>query len=130
MAPRNDGRQRAARAVAVRRGELGMTQQELADKAGVDVKTVGSLETRGRWPIARSRVSIERALRWPSGEMDRIATAPDPAPRPEPIPDEVLRVIRKYYTPEQQREAIETLEAIERERRRGEELPPSQQHAG
>ena len=75
------GRQRAARAVAARRGDLGMTQQELADKAGIDVKTVGSLEGRGRWPIARNRAGIERALGWLPGEMERIA-AEDPAQRP------------------------------------------------
>ena len=74
-----DGRQRAARAVAARRGELKMTQQELARAAGVDLKTIGNLETRGGWPIARTRASIEQALGWPSGELDRIASSGEPS---------------------------------------------------
>lgn len=69
-----DGRHRAARAAAARRGELGMTQQELAGAAGVDTKTIWSLETGGRWPIARTRARIEKALSWPQGELDRIAS--------------------------------------------------------
>jgi transcriptional regulator with XRE-family HTH domain len=68
-----DGRQRAARAVAARRGELRMTQLELGAAAGVDVKTIGNLESRGVWPIARTRAQIEEALGWPAGEMERIA---------------------------------------------------------
>lgn len=127
MAPRNDaadGRQRAARAVAVRRGELGMTQQELASKAGVDVKTVGSLETRGRWPIARSRVSIERALGWSSGELTRIAERGlDPA-----IPPEVRqKIMAAPRDDEWKRDAIAALEQLERGRR-GED--PSGRRAG
>ena len=102
-----EGRQRAARAVAARRGELGMTQQELADAAGVDLKTIGNLERRGRWPIARTRARIERALNWESGEMERLAAEPEPS-----IPPEVLAVIRRNYPPEQQREAIEMLESL------------------
>lgn len=70
-------RKRAARLTAARRGELGMTQQQLADTAGVDVKTIGSLERRGRWPIARSRARIEAALRWPPGELERLAEDSD-----------------------------------------------------
>ena len=77
MIPFMDGTHRAARAVAARRGELAMTQQELAAAAGVDSKTIYNLESRGRWPIARTRASIEKALDWPSGELDRLASPPD-----------------------------------------------------
>lgn len=82
-------RQRAARAVAARRGELRMTQQELAAAAGVDSKTIGNLERRGRWPIARSRALIEKALHWPLGEMERIASEEEP---PE-VPEELMALI-------------------------------------
>ena len=91
------GRQHAARAVAARRGDLDMTQQELADKANVDVKTVGSLEGRGRWPIARSRARIERALGWPPGEMERIASE---SPEPEPYPLVPRSLVREIMNTE------------------------------
>ena len=71
-------RQRAAQAVTARRGELGLDRQELAAEAGVDPKTLYNLEVRGRWPIAVTRARIEQALGWTSGEMERIASAPDP----------------------------------------------------
>jgi transcriptional regulator with XRE-family HTH domain len=84
MIPFMDGKRRAARAVAARRGELGLTQQELAGAAGVDSKTIYNLESRGRWPIARTRASIEKALDWPVGEMERIAeTEADPLLEPQ-----------------------------------------------
>lgn len=51
-----------------------MTQQELARTADVDTKTIWNLETKGRWPIARSRARIEKALGWPQGELERIAS--------------------------------------------------------
>jgi transcriptional regulator with XRE-family HTH domain len=69
-------RSRAARAAAARRGALGMTQQELADAARVDVKTIGNLEKRGTWPIARTRARIEDALGWPADELERVAGEP------------------------------------------------------
>jgi transcriptional regulator with XRE-family HTH domain len=61
------------RAVAARRGELGMTQQGLADAAGVDLKTVYNLESGGRWPIARTRVAIAAALGWEGDALAAIA---------------------------------------------------------
>jgi transcriptional regulator with XRE-family HTH domain len=69
-----DGRQRAARAATARRGALNMTQQELAGAAGVDPKTIWNLEKRDRWPIARNRSRIEKALGWPEGELERISS--------------------------------------------------------
>jgi transcriptional regulator with XRE-family HTH domain len=94
-----DGRQRAARAVAARRGEQGMTQQELADAAGVDSKTIYNLESGGRWPIARNRALIEKALGWPLGEMERVASA-EPEP-PDPLPPGLRDRIRETLNPEQ-----------------------------
>jgi transcriptional regulator with XRE-family HTH domain len=71
MAP-ND-QERAADAVRSRRGELGLTQQQLAGRAGVDTGTISSLELAERWPWAKNRVSIERALGWEAGSLDTIA---------------------------------------------------------
>src|ERR1700734_1228672 len=95
MIPSMNGRQRAARAVAARRGQLGMTQQELADAAGVDSKTIYNLESRGRWPIARTRALVEKALGWPVGEMQRIAENDGGEPEPDILPDGVRDDIRR-----------------------------------
>lgn len=84
-------RQRAARAVTARYGELGLTQQELADMAAVDIKTIGNLVKRGRWPIARTRTRIEKALGWPPGEMERIASEEEQQAGPYPFVPSLLR---------------------------------------
>lgn len=107
------------------RQEARMKQRELADRMGVHVTTVGYWERNRFFPEqhwAALNKLLHINLRPPGG--DPVERGPDST-----IPDEVLAVIRRNYSPERQREAIEALEAIERERR-GEELPPSQQHAG
>ena len=116
-----NGRQRAARTVAARRGELGMTQQELADAAGVDSKTIYNLESRGRWPIARTRALVEKALGWPVGEMQRIAeNEPEPEPEPDILPDGVRDDIRRgASSPESAAHLEQLFEAFAR----GEPLP-------
>lgn len=110
-----DGRQRAARAVAARRGELQMTQQELASVAGVDIKTIGNLESRGRWPIARTRARIEKALHWPVGQMERIASEDAEEPKPPTVRPEILREmyadIRAANSPEDAELMIANIEA-------------------
>ena len=50
-----------------------MTQQELADTAGVDLKTVYNLESGTRWPIARTRAAISAALRWEGDALTGLA---------------------------------------------------------
>jgi len=111
-----DGRQRAARAVAARRGELRMTQSELGAAAGVTTKTIGNLESRGRWPIARTRAQIEEALGWPSGEMARIAAAEEKQLVVPPellalIPN-LLALIRRRFPEDKQQEAVDALAGI------------------
>jgi transcriptional regulator with XRE-family HTH domain len=109
-----DGRQRAARAVAARRGELRWTQHELGAAAGVDVKTIGNLEKRGVWPIARTRAQIEEALGWPPGELERIAAREGEPELVIPpgllalIPD-LLTLIRRRFPPDRQQEAVDAL---------------------
>ncbi|GAA3957578.1 hypothetical protein GCM10023085_45090 [Actinomadura viridis] len=53
---------RVARFVIAQRGNLGLSQSELAERAGVDSKTIWNLESAQRWPISRNRVKIEKAL--------------------------------------------------------------------
>lgn len=117
-------RQRAARAVAARRGELGMTQLELAETAGVDSKTIGNLERRGRWPIAKNRARIEKALHWPVGEMERIASDDGTPEEPE---DPVMRAIREQFPDEATRERVADIvlwaDAVRRSTESGEPAP-------
>ena len=99
------GRQKAARAVMARRGELGMDRRELADAAGIDPKTLYNLEVKGRWPIAVTRARIETALRWPSGEMERMA-AEQSEPEPELPPSLLADIYRTFPDEEGRQRAI------------------------
>lgn len=71
-------RRNAAQAFAARRGDLGLTQEEVAAKAGVALRTVQSLEstTKPTWPNPTTRARLERALGWPAGEIARLASPP------------------------------------------------------
>jgi DNA-binding XRE family transcriptional regulator len=104
-----------------------MTQQELADVAGVDLKTIYNLESGARWPIARTRAAVASSLGWDADALDLLASgavppmsvrnAP-PGPRhPEPQADDpaldsfiasvhrdLAKAVAKYgpnFTPEQ-----------------------------
>lgn len=88
---KDDDLRRVGRAVAARRGELGMTQQDLADAAGVDLKTVYNLESGIRWPIAKTRTAVSAAIGWDGDALAVILdggtpAVPDPDWRPEPAP--------------------------------------------
>jgi len=51
------------------RVEKGLSQLRLAKEAGVDVKTLRSMEDGSRWASDVSRSKIEQALGWRSGAM-------------------------------------------------------------
>jgi transcriptional regulator with XRE-family HTH domain len=74
----HEDRSRVGGYIERRRGALNLTREELADKAGVNAKTIYRLEREGRWPIARTRDKIERSLGWASGDMQRIAEGEEP----------------------------------------------------
>ncbi|GAA2085190.1 hypothetical protein GCM10009780_25020 [Actinomadura alba] len=71
-------RTRVARYVIARRGEVGLTQQGLADRAGVDIKTIYNLESGERWPQAKTRGALEAVLSWYPGDLQRIAEGGEP----------------------------------------------------
>lgn len=73
-------RERVARYVAARRGVLDLAQRDLAELAGVDVKTINTLESGERWPQATTRSKVELALQWISGDLQRIAEGGEPTP--------------------------------------------------
>ena len=76
---------RAGHAVASRRGELRMTQQDLADKAGIDLKTVYNLESGTRWPIAKNRAAIAAALGWEPDALSALVSGDSPTQRSGPV---------------------------------------------
>ena len=100
----DESRKRAKAALQARRSELGFTSQEaLAEAADVGLSTVGRLE-RGQRVSAVKEASVERALQWEYGAIERLHRGEDPVPvaaatepvnvgrkeepRPEDYPDE------------------------------------------
>ncbi|MBO2453992.1 helix-turn-helix transcriptional regulator [Actinomadura barringtoniae] len=73
-------RERVAKYVVARRGSMGLTQEQLAERAGVTVKTIYNLEAGERWPQARTRSAIEAALDWRPGDLVRIGEGLEPVP--------------------------------------------------
>lgn len=71
-------RARVARYVEARRGVIGLTQRELAERAGVDIKTINNLESGERWPQVKTRAAVERELQWSTGDLLRIAEGNEP----------------------------------------------------
>ncbi|NKS64600.1 hypothetical protein GS966_20210 [Rhodococcus hoagii] len=63
-----------------------MDQIELARVAGVDAKTVRSLEKGDRWPRDSTRAKIEVALGWLPGSLEAITEGQDPTPLPRSQP--------------------------------------------
>lgn len=59
----------AGRAVARRRAELHLTQEDLAEAAGVSRRTIQSLEHGERVPLLENLIAIEQALQWPPGKL-------------------------------------------------------------
>jgi transcriptional regulator with XRE-family HTH domain len=112
-------RQRAGDAVADRRAELGLTQQELTQRAHVASDRVGEIERAGEWPQTRTRRALEEALGWKSGALLRIARgesqpADELVDAPKP-PEAVLsteamrRILEMDLPPEVQQQLIARL---------------------
>lgn len=74
---------RVGQAVAERRLDLGLSQRQLAEKAGVGLNTAALLERGHTFPRAANARKIEDALEWPRGtltELRRGGSPPNPAP--------------------------------------------------
>lgn len=87
------GQRHAGERVQLARAQLGLNQNELADKAGVNPTTVSFLETGKRWPRVKSQLGITRALGWPDGELERIARSYTGEKRP--AEDATVTVLRR-----------------------------------
>jgi DNA-binding XRE family transcriptional regulator len=75
---------RVGQAVADRRMDLGLTQKELAEKAGLAMNTAALLERGRTFPRAANARKLEDALEWPRGTIGRIRTGA-PAPTSTPV---------------------------------------------
>ena len=64
-----------------RRGELGLTWQQAADRAGVSTETLYRA-AEGRAMRTTTRKGLERALRWQPGSVDAILRGAGPEPLP------------------------------------------------
>jgi len=70
---------RAGIAVAARRGELGISQRELARRKIITAPALIAFEKGRAWPRERTRHTLEELLQWPAGTIARIrAGAPPP----------------------------------------------------
>lgn len=101
-------RELAARAFILRRSELGLTQEEVARRGGIVVRTVHNFE-HGRWPNAKTRAMLENAVGWPAGEIGRISSPPD-----EGIDWETWRRVRALPA-DQRRRLMRRLAALDEE---------------
>lgn len=84
-------RERAARYVRDRRGYLGLSQRELATRAGVDIKTVYNAESGKFAPNAVSASRLSVALDWPSQTVSSLYDGADPPDAADPRPELVRR---------------------------------------
>lgn len=88
------GQRAAIRAAVARRGDLDLTQQQLADAAGVNVRTVNSFEGGHSWPTARTLGQIERlGLQWPVGYLAELAEEEDDKSDGDSIDEDVQHVL-------------------------------------
>src|SRR5271166_4017534 len=91
---------RVGQAVAERRLDLGLSQRQLADKAGVGLNTAALLERGHTFPRAANARKIEDALQWPRGTLAALrrggpppqtGSAPALSPTVPPNPDRPRR---------------------------------------
>lgn len=87
MSRQQDRSRRVARYVAARRDSLGLSQEALADRAGLNPKTISTLEAGKHWPVAKTRRALEPALGWDEGDFEKIADGGFPATGPLPVDD-------------------------------------------
>jgi transcriptional regulator with XRE-family HTH domain len=67
--------------VRLRREELGMTRDDLADKLGLSFGFVRDLEQGNRRPIADAALKVAAALQWTPNELFDVGDAPLPKTR-------------------------------------------------
>src|SRR5690606_39965041 len=72
--------ERLAQAIEARRGELGLSLREVAERAGITGETLRAVRRGSNEPSQLTKRGIERALRWAPGSVDAILAGGDPTP--------------------------------------------------
>lgn len=83
---------RVGQAIAERREELGLTQRFLAREKVVNASALGNIEKGRSWPRSSTQARLEQVLRWPQGEISRIA-AGEVAAGPGAAEDDTTAVV-------------------------------------
>jgi DNA-binding XRE family transcriptional regulator len=98
--PRSESAQArvVGQAVADRRMDLGLTQKELAEKAGLAMNTAALLERGRTFPRAANARKIEDALEWPRGTIGRIRSG-GAAPKSPPARTRAARTVSPTSVP-------------------------------
>lgn len=79
-----EARQRLADLMEARRRELRLRWQDVAEAAGLALKTLHSVRTGNSGIAALTETGIEDALRWRRGSVSRVIAGGDPAPLEDP----------------------------------------------
>lgn len=85
-----------------RRGELGLTWQQVAERAGVSTETLYRA-AEGRQMRTTTRKGIERALEWEPGGVDAVLTGQTPQPLKAPVSARSVETIDDLPDTERQR---------------------------
>jgi transcriptional regulator with XRE-family HTH domain len=109
------GARAVGRAVATRRGELRLTQAELAAASGLSTRTISVVES-GRWSGTRRSIcaALDVGLQWQVGTTAALVAAgseqadPYPTAPPAPAVDQQLLGLLASATPE----AVDAVRAV------------------
>lgn len=116
--PSSPNRERLAELMEERRKDLRLRWQDVAETAGLSLKTLHSVRTSDKGMAQLTKTAIEDALRWEHGSVDLILAGGDPVPSAAE-PDSLFEWTPAgagYLSPEEQAEitplAMEILEAL------------------
>jgi len=134
------GQRAAVGAAVARRGELALTQRQLAQAAGVSDRTIGMFEAGRTWPRADTLAQIERlGLNWPVGYLTEYA-AKHREHEPSTLDEDIAGILDSNMHPDLKLRLIDRLrsiraaeihrEAAEVERRLAELSPPGEGDKG
>lgn len=106
-----------------RRGELGLTWKQVAEHTGVSdqhiYRIAGGTTNRMR---TNTKKALERALRWASGSIDRIAGGGEPVPLAEPPPADTAHDVPELSDETRRRLAAMTWQEVKERLAEEEEL--------
>lgn len=108
------GQRAAARAAIARRGELGLSQRQLAKEANVSLRAIQNFETFRTWPNADTLARLERlGLNWYVGYLNEYAARRDSAMDDGESPDrDIADIMESNLHPDLKLRLIDTLRQI------------------